>query len=438
MSQAAENARGKRPRDHGCVLPEAVRQRVVVLAADALGQLAAEHVPASLRRVASFAPARRARVAGNQIAAVLGTDEAFRGRVAAQVRIAVPELARAVEDAAPPAAADPVEVAAIAYLLRPEGWTDLVGRTGEADELPARTQADETVERLQRQLSEARAETKAVRDKERGRLADLKTENADLRRKLAETRQRARDAESEAATATEARNAQETAAKELEAEIRRLRGRVAELEANTSASKRAAKDEREQATVRTRLLLDTLMESMQGLRRELALPPSSGSPADTVEGVAPGASDTTGSARARSVDDPALLEELLALPRVHVIVDGYNVTKTAWESAPLETQRNRLLNGLAPLVARNRVEMTVVFDGADLTNPPPVAGPRGVRVMFSPPGVIADVTIGQLVAAEPSGRPVVVVSSDREVAEAAKGAGARPVASMAMVRLLTR
>jgi predicted RNA-binding protein with PIN domain len=420
------------------VLPEPVRQRVVPLAADALGELTTDQVPASLRRVAGFAPARRARVAGNQIAAVLGTDDAFRERVAARVRIAVPELAGAVRDAAVPAAANPVEVAALAYLLRPIQWVELVRRAGSAAEAPARAQSEETVERLQRQLSEARAETKAVRDKERGRLSDLKTENAELRRKLAETRQRLRDAEAEIASAAETRQAQEAAAKEMEAETRRLRARVTELEASTTATKRAAKEEREQATIRTRLLLDTLTDSIQSLRRELALPASSGLPADSVEGVAPPTPSTAGSTRARSVDDPALLEELLGLPRVHVIVDGYNVTKSAWESAPLEAQRTRLMNGLAHLVARSRVEMTVVFDGAALTNPPPVSGPRGVRVMFSPPGVIADVTIGQLVAAEPSGRPVVVVSSDREVAEAATGAGAHAVAAQAMVRLLAR
>lgn len=439
MSEAAQNLSNESTPSPEWVLPDPVRQRVVTMTADALGRLATEHVPASLRRVALFAPARRARVAGNQIAAVLEVDEAFRERVAAQVRIAVPDLAHALDDGAAPGAADPVEVAAVGYLLRPEGWTDLVERVGaKAAVSSTSTRVEETVERLQRQLADARADTKAVREKERSRLADLKSENAELRRKLAETRQRARDAETETEAVAEARTAQDVAVKELEAEIRRLRSKVSELEASTSMSKRAIKEEREQATVRTRLLLDTVLEAAQGLRRELALPPTSGAPADTVEGVAPAAASTTGSARARSVDDPALLEELLALPRVHVIIDGYNVTKTAWESAPLDSQRTRLMNGLAPLVARNQVEMTVVFDGADLTNPPPVAGPRGVRVKFSPPGVIADVTIGQLVAAEPSGRPVVVVSSDREVADAAARANARPVASAALVRLLTR
>ncbi|MGH3385798.1 MAG: NYN domain-containing protein [Nocardioidaceae bacterium] len=418
-------------------LPDSVRHRVVGLAADALGTLAAEHVPATLRRVADFAPARRARLAATQIAAVLESDDEFRERVAAQVRGAVPDLATALDDGTTPPAADPVEVAAVAYLLRPEGWKDLVDNARTTGPQAVSPVHEETVDRLQRQLSETRGEVRATRDKARDKLATIKTENAELRRKLADTRQRLRDAESRAMESVEQREVQAAAATHLEAEIRRLRARVTELEASTSASKRAVRDEREQATIRSRLLLDTLLESVQGLRRELALPPTTGLPADVVEGVEP-STGTSGTTRARAVDDPALLEELFGLPRVHVVIDGYNVTKTAWETAPLDTQRTRLMNGLAPVVARCKFELTVVFDGADLAHPPPVAGPRGVRVMFSPPGVIADVTIAQLVAAEPAGRPLVVVSSDREVADNAVRAGARPVASAALVRLLTR
>jgi hypothetical protein len=52
--------------------------------------------------------------------------------------------------------------------------------------------------------------------------------------------------------------------------------------------------------------------------------------------------------------------------------------------------------------------------------------------------VIADDIIRELVAAEPQGRPVVVVSSDQQVARDVKRAGARSVASPALGRLLAR
>ncbi|MEP6762609.1 MAG: NYN domain-containing protein, partial [Sporichthyaceae bacterium] len=63
---------------------------------------------------------------------------------------------------------------------------------------------------------------------------------------------------------------------------------------------------------------------------------------------------------------------------------------------------------------------------------------RGVRVLFSKPGEIADELIRRLVREEPPGRPVVVVSSDREVADGVRRSGARPVSSDALVRRLDR
>ena len=50
----------------------------------------------------------------------------------------------------------------------------------------------------------------------------------------------------------------------------------------------------------------------------------------------------------------------------------------------------------------------MVFDGAGVVAAP-TRGSRGVRVLFSDPGVLADDVIRALVAAEPQGRPVVVV-----------------------------
>jgi predicted RNA-binding protein with PIN domain len=82
--------------------------------------------------------------------------------------------------------------------------------------------------------------------------------------------------------------------------------------------------------------------------------------------------------------------------------------------------------------------VTVVFDASGIKDRPVVNRPRGVRVLYSPAGGIADDVIRQLVAAEPQGRPVVVVSSDQEVARDVARAGARPVAAMALARLLAR
>ena len=80
----------------------------------------------------------------------------------------------------------------------------------------------------------------------------------------------------------------------------------------------------------------------------------------------------------------------------------------------------------------------MVFDAASSSSRPVVSSPRGVKVRFSPEGVIADDVIRDLVAAEPEGRVVVVVTSDQEVARDVVRAGARSVSADALIALLAR
>ena len=428
-------------------LPPVVRARLAALASDAVGRIDPADLPPAVRRVATFTAGRRARLAGDQIGAVLESDHSFREQVAADVRSRHPGLAETVEAGAVPATADPVEVAATAYLLRPAGWAELVTVSVAAVERERRSaereRASEQTRRLHRQLETATEEAKENRRRHREQLAEVKLENRGLRHKLADARTRVRAAEDVAARAVaeaeEAVRAASSSTSALEAEIRRLRARVAELEGDLAASRRGGRAERDDDALRARLLIDTLLDTAQGLRRELALPPVEGSPADGVAAhVAEQGSRASSGRGSLPVDDPALLDELLTLPRVHLVVDGYNVTKSAWPTLSLERQRDRLLGGLAPLAARSGAEVTVVFDAADTHDRPPVNRPRGVRVLFSPVGVIADDVIRELVDAEPQGRPVVVVSSDQEVVRDVTRAGARVVAASALTRLLLR
>ncbi|GAB3819578.1 NYN domain-containing protein [Kribbella italica] len=420
-------------------LPEPVRQRVVALAAQALGQLPATDIPAPLRRFASFAPAKRAKLSASVLGPILATDEHFRRLIAFEVRREHPELGDAIAEGVPVPAAEPVEAAALAYLLRPDDWEERV--TAAAQVQPATPVVDDqVVSRLNDQLDQARTETRQVRERLREQVTELKSENVTLRRKLNEARQRITGLQSELEQRTiEATTADERVAAaraEVEREVRKLRARVTELEAVEHAARRTAGQEREMASTRTRLLLDTLVEAAGGLRRELALPPGGElRPADTVAGVEPSASPV---GRTAPDDDPALFDELLALPQVHLIVDGYNVTKTVWPNSPLHSQRQRLVTALGALVAQRRVEVTVVFDGAELSGPVQLTPPRGVRVRFSPAGVIADEVIRQLVRAEPAGRPIVVVSSDREVAESIIQLGARALSAVSLIARIAR
>jgi predicted RNA-binding protein with PIN domain len=428
-------------------LPDSVRQRVVEIASDVLGKLPAAEIPAPLKPFAKFAPAKRAKAAAIPLAAALDGDSAFRARIAERIREGSPDLAESLYAGVVPAAADPHEIAAVAYLLRPQGWTGMVKDALEAVEQRARTTAGEQAGSELARLTEevtalretARAEAEAARiaaeearregDSLRRRVRQLE---ADMRR--AQASARAAGAELEAARAEAA-----SAASAGEAELRRLRTRLAAAESAVEVSRRNARSGRSEGEMRLRLLLETLAGSVKGLERELALPPTQDRPADTVAAAVPGSmAPGDMSVQGRATDDPALLDQYLSLPLVHLVVDGYNVTKTGYPTLTLAEQRLRLVSGLAALAARTGAEVTCVFDGAQLDGPVRLTQPRGVRVLFSAPGEIADELIRRLVAAEPPGRPIVVVSSDREVAEGVRRSGARPVPSAMLLNRLGR
>ena len=411
-------------------LPESVRARLVALVAASLPSVA--QLPTPLRKVADFVPARRARAGAQTIIAALDSDEDLRARVGVQVSARVGTKG----------GRDATDAAALAWLIRPDGWLEEL-RTA-IDELAgdeASTAESGAAERLRERLEQAERATKELRAAHREQVARHKTEIAGLRRKLGETRASERAARQQAEEQASAGEAARTRLEEkvggLEKEARQLRAQLARHEEAGGEQRRAARSEREEATIRARLLLETIVDAASGLRRELALPPVAGSPGDRVEAeLASEGTRAPTSAGSLSSGDPALLEQYLGLPRCRLLVDGYNVSKQTWPGSSLEVQRGRLLTGLASLVARTGAETTVVFDAAATASRPVVSTPRGVKVLFSPPGVIADDVIRQLVDAEPEGRVVVVVTDDREVLDDVARAGARTVSSRALAQLL--
>ncbi|WP_329561430.1 NYN domain-containing protein [Streptomyces uncialis] len=428
-------------------LPEGVRRRVVQIVSDGFGGLTVSELPSALRQYARFTPSRRAKFAGNAMAAALESDPLFRQRIAEHLRENQGELAGALDSGSPPPAADPLDVAAAAYVLRPAGWVKLVAAAGEEAQRADAERADEEaraeLDRLRVELAEARHHTRAETERLRADLDAARREAESLHRKLRAAlsdvkrgEAALRKAHGEIDAVRTETHVQRSAA---DSEARRLKSRLGEAEAALEASRRAAREGRSVEDMRVRLLLDTLLESAQGLRRELALPPVSVRPAETVEAVEPGRMTPKDiAARALSEHDPAILDQLLALPQAHLLVDGYNVTKTGYPQMPLEKQRLRLLGQLSLLAAQTGAEITCVFDGAELAAPVLLAPPRGVRVLFSKPKVTADELIRQLVRAEPPGRPVIVASTDREVADGVAKAGARPVASVMLLKRLSR
>ncbi|SNT52355.1 Predicted RNA-binding protein containing a PIN domain [Asanoa hainanensis] len=428
------------------LLPEPVRQRVVALAASALPGLPFDEQPVPLRRVAKFAPNRRARLGGPAIAAQLSADSLFRQRISTRVIAEVGDLGAAVLEGICPAAADPVEVAALAYLARPTGWRELVEAAGDA----VRAEADSAAvaglvrdaEQRTARAEHDRAVARSEADKLRDELARVSAELGSLREELRVQARSLRELQTRERKATEMLATEKgraaRAAADHDAELRRVRARLAEAETVAGSARQSAKEARSVDDARLWLLLETIGQAAVGLRRELALEPTDRRPADYVaeaHGDQPGT--PASAARALDTDDPARLDQLLALPRAHLVVDGYNVTKRGYGEMSLEQQRKRLITGLGGIAAQTGDEVTVVFDGAERVHGLPPA-PRGVRVLFSRKGETADELIRRLVRAEPAGRPVVVVSSDREVADGVRRHGAYPLGADALVRRLSR
>jgi predicted RNA-binding protein with PIN domain len=422
--------------------PEAVRGRVAELVSQAVGHLPAADLPATVRPVARFAPAKRAKRGAGPLLAAVGAAEGFADEVVAWWRENRPE------EWAPPVV-EPVHAAAVAVLTGDEeGARALLRDAGErADVARLRAERDAALTRAERLAADLERVT-VERDEAKARAAeataDLSDEVAKLRTRLREQGVRVRRAEDAAAEAA-ARLADDRGEEHRELEdLRRERSRDREALAAAEArarrataeletARRAAHEARRADDARLALLVDTVAGAAAGLRHELGLRADDHRvgprPAELV-----GSADRAPMAR---VTDPATLDRLLALPEVHLLVDGYNVTKTGWPSLSLAAQRERLVTAVAPLAARTQAETTLVFDGAGITGVP-TASVRGVRVLFSDQGVIADDLIRRLVDAEPEGRPLVVVTSDRAVVDSVRRRGAHPVPSSVLLDRLAR
>ncbi len=418
-------------------LPAGVRAVILGWAADALGATTEAQIPASLVRVARFTPGKRARLGATALAAAVDQDPAFRAVVAERVRT--------VAGTDEVAGWGPAAAAAMAHLLRWPDEAELVEEAGAADA----TGSDAEV-------AELRAELRATRRRldmvvaERDALAggrggverqDPATPTVErMRQRLRDQGTRLRAAMEAVVTAGRAADARIA---EISAELERARAEAAEgrrraesaaqraerAEQSLGAQRESAGRQRSGADRRLELLLATLESAAGGLRRQLNLIGGGPDPADLIAARL-SVSPTAGEA----AQDPGRLNAWLAMPVVHLIVDGYNVTKTGYADLTLADQRDRLVRSLGALSARTSGEVTVVFDGAAVVAPPPIG--RGVRVLFSPPGVPADDVIVDLVSAEPFGRVVVVVTSDREVADAVRRRGARTAASGVLLGLI--
>lgn len=347
-------------------LPDSVRLRILEWAAQALGAAEPSAVPSSLARVARFAPAKRAKLAAPVLGQAVQNDPAFRALVAE----------RAVST-------DPVGAAARAYLLRLPDEGELLAVVQEAArEGAARARVVELEQevrslagRLDRATAELTARPAAVgersdeADRLRLRLREqgirirelqqqLQSDSADAAARVAQAFSERDSAHAEAAAWQQRAEAATARADTAAREIERLR--------RSAGERRAASDRR------LELLLGALEGAASGLRREWDLIGGGPAPADVVAAALP-----TMSADAERTVDPARLTAWAGLPGAHLIVDGYNVTKTGFAELSLSEQRDRLVRSLSAFAARTSAEVTAVFDGAAVSTARPPPGASG-------------------------------------------------------------
>ena len=414
-------------------LPGPIRERIVSWAATVLGGLPADAVPPSLVRIARFTPGKRARAGATALVAATRSDAAFRAAVLEW-------------QARRPAGADADQpdatAAALAVLHRRPEWPDLVSRVARR---AGDTATTAEVERLRTQVRRLTERVQALTDERRSPPAGGadRDEAERLRQRLREQGVRVRAAEQAAASADQERErdlaewSARIAAAERIAQAERERSTTAQEQADRAQLALAALRDsvarsRTTSDRRLELLLTTLDGAAAGLRREWALQGGGLDPADALAARWP-----QRSAAGESTSEPGRLQSWLNLPGAHLIVDGYNVSKTGFGEQTLAVQRDRVVRVTSGIGARTGADSTVVFDGATVAVPPVVPQPPGrrTRVLFSPAGVIADDVIVDLVAAEPSGRVVVVVTSDRDVVRRVSRHGARTAAAAVFLQL---
>jgi len=322
------------------------------------------------------------------------------------------------------------------WLLRPDDWRLRIDELMAAEDLRRQIESlrvelrreerkrSAAEEKLARARTERASAERAVRHQDssaRDVRRELEHERGlveSLRAEIAELRMAARHGEDRLKAATQRERSERERAEALQAELARIQSvrdqaladratasaDRAELEALCAAASDLARRLGSLIEV-PEPLHDAAVESAQrpGRRRALALP----------GGV---------------VSDSLAAAEYLLRSGAAVLIDGYNVSMSAWSNEPIDRQRDLLIGVLEGAASRFGSEMIVVFDGAAVVGASR-RGRRLIRVMFSPEGVIADDVIRAEVRRIDPRRPVVVVTNDVALVRSTRSMGANTLSS---------
>lgn len=342
------------------------------------------------------------------------------------------------------------------FLDRPEGWEDEVAALVAVQERAADA-AEET--KAEAGLRRRVAKLESSLGREAGELARLRAELAEAKEQLAGERRARRLAESDGG-----RRRRETAA--LATEIEELRHRQSVLEAARDQSDRSPAPVVEEAVevaiparavvdhvrladlvadgARTVGALSAMLSEAERLLAPTLDPSTAWSPSGlrraVPKGVGPGGRRPTALPPGIFDDSVEAAGHLARVEHVRVLVDGYNVTKSARPELALSEQRQWLVDAAVELALRTGARLELVFDGADdrPSAPADLGRRRGVQVRFSAEGVEADDVLLELIEGLPVDMPVVVASDDRRVRDGARRRGANVVSTAQLLSVFGR
>lgn len=402
------------------VPPELDAETVLVGAVGAfVRSMPAQELPAALRRLQGFRPQTLLKHRAAVLAAL--DDAELRAKIIDWLDVVKPSLTKAE-----------LEILRIAA-LREEGWEEALSSRSAP---PAPRRKTDPTARLAAELEREKSKLKRARDDLKrtkeiaARAGDARAAQiADLKKELDAARVAI---ESSAAAAAAGRQAAESARMEADRSVRKAARSLEKTEADAIRARTELKELRRELTAATKDR-HRLEERVASLEARLERVPKGPAPASE-----------SGSKRrvplpvpkGRLPSDPQTLDEWLSTPDVRVLIDGYNVTmaKGGFGDLRLETQRERLITELAGLASMKGVPMTVVFDGKEVDRHPTRKKKGLVRVHYSK-DEIADDHLVALVQRSP-GTPVVVVTSDRELAGRVEKYGANVAGSPQLLSLL--
>lgn len=304
---------------------------------------------------------------------------------------------------------------------RDDGWEDkLIGKVPVArSSSSGKKDATSTIDREKERARKARDEAQRIKEeaarevtRERAVATKLRNEVKAFEQKVATMGRTLEAVEKE----------RDQARAELDRELRKARKRAEKAEASLEATK---------ADVRS-------------LRQELAATKSTPAsskknpvPARRPAPVEPAKRLRLQVPKGRFADAPETLTAWLSTPNVHLLIDGYNVSKAegGFGDLGLETQRERVLQEVGKLARRHKIKATVIFDGSDVA-PGTSRRARGpVEVEYSRSDEIADDHLIAKLEGLPR-YPVVVVTNDKELQRRAARLGATIATSDQLLALI--